>query len=142
VILGVLIGALILGAAVAYGSWWWNATIRVESVKIHTAWSVVDDPDGADNYHTLIVVELPKDAEAEVEETVKAETVLLWRDFSLECRRDGIPAKVGYFVKPLEGADGNQVEVWVTTDDRRELGRAAGSVNQAIKLEILIPATC
>ena len=112
-VFGVLVGALIFGAAVAYGSWWWNAQIDVEGVDVRTVWSVTDDPEGAENYHAYIGVALPHNSKAEVIEHTKNETVRLhWTD-ELQCTSEGIQAKVAYFVVPLKGAVGHTVGVRV-----------------------------
>ena len=73
--LGVMVGVLIFGATIAYGSWWWNSHIDVEGVDVRTIWTVTDDPEGENNYHTDIVVRLPVNAEAEIKSQAETETV-------------------------------------------------------------------
>ena len=68
VVLGVFAVTLIIGAAVAYAGWYWNASIDVEGVDVRTQWTVAGDPEGAKNYGADIHVDLPPPAEASVEE--------------------------------------------------------------------------
>ena len=141
VIAGVLIGAAIFGATVAYGSWWWNAQIDVEGVDVRTIWTVVDDPEGSENYHAKIQVRLPRGAKAELVSQAKTETVVFARGRSLKCTDDGIQAKVKYKVKPLEGAEGKHVDVTVTADGE-VVGHNTGKVNRTVKVKVLIPGSC
>ena len=139
--LGVMVGVLIFGAAIAYGSWWWNSHIDVEGVDVRTIWTVTDDPEGEKHYHTDIVVRLPVNAEAEIKSQAETETVHLVADPQLKCLPNGIQSIVHYVVHPLEGAIGTEVAVLVTADDH-PIGSNTGGLNQVISVRGLIPGSC
>ena len=133
---------LIFGALSVLGSWWWNASIDVEGVDVRTRWTVVDDEEGADQYHALIGVGVPQEARAEIVTQAENEKVRLVHTSHLDCAGRGIETLVVYRVSPLEGAIGTQVEVEVTAD-RDVIGRGSGGLDQYIRVRTLIPhATC
>ncbi len=155
VILGVMVGALILGATVAQGAWYWNAWYwnawywnaegSGDGVDFRTAWTVV--PAGSDesidgdelNYHATIQVRVPKEADFSIVEQAGTETATLKRVGNLDCKADGIEAEVIYRVEPLEGAQGDLVKVWVTADGHL-LDEETGPLDKRIKLETFIPS--
>lgn len=141
VVLTVVAAVLLLGTAVAYAGWgwWWNATIDVEGVEVHTAWAVVDDPGGAYNYSTRINMALPKGAQASVIDYADNETVRLTSSGRLECHSDGVEAMVTYKVKPVDDAVGEQVEVAVVTDEGTTIGEGSGEVGKMLRLRVFIP---
>ena len=141
VVFGVLVGALVLGASVAYGKWWWNSEIDVEGSSLRTEWRVVGDPKGANNYDAEILVSLPEGALAEVVSLAPNESVVVRSDNILECRSDGIEAVITYDVEPTDGAKGSRVKVSVTVDGEL-VGKESGRVGDPISLGVIIPALC
>ena len=151
----VLLGVLGFGAAVAHAGWYWNGwywngwywngNTNGEGADFRMAWTVM--PDGSDegldedryNYHADIKLRVPEAAHFQLIEKATTESIELVRGDNLECRVDGIEAEVHYKVTPLEGALGDQVNVWVTANAER-LDEATGRLNETIKLEVLIPA--
>ena len=118
VILGVLAVALFYGLTAAHGAWYWNAWYwnawywnangSSQEVDFRTAWTVVDSTgesiDGDEfNYYTKIQIRVPEGADFTLVEVAETESVTLREDDDLECRADGIEAKVTYRVKPLKG---------------------------------------
>ncbi len=141
VILGTLVAALVVGATVAYGSWWWNAHLDVEGVEVRTAWTVPDDPEGANNYGAVILVRLPMGANAEIIEVADNEIVTIQHTPALSCYPNGIEAKVTYVVQGNDAATGSYAEVWVTGDGHL-LGSNQGPLGTPIKVRVIIPGTC
>ena len=135
---GVLV-ALLVGLAVVHGSWWWNAVIEVDGTQIRTAWAVVDDPEGAENYHTTIKVKLPRHAVANVVSQATTEVVFLGKSRKLKCTSSGLMSKVTYKVRPLDGADGKRVEVTAYGEADQVLAHKFGKVNRNITVRVLIP---
>ena len=88
----VAVTALVLGVAVAYGYWYWNAQIDVEGVDVRTVWTVTGDPDGQDNYSAKIVLNVPKDAEAQVIKAAANERVKIKHTGKLICTDEGVEA--------------------------------------------------
>ncbi len=138
VVLGVFTATLIVGAAVAYAGWYWNAQIDVEGADVRTQWTVVGDPDGANNYEADIHVDLPPGAEASIEEIAWNETVTLGEDENLKCGKKGVEAEVTYNIEGLDGADGKKVNVTVTADGKK-IGRGRGELGDDISVRVRIP---
>ena len=154
-VVAVLAAVFIFGAVTAEGAWYWNAwywnawywnaEADGEGVDLRTAWKVVDDQtnqeiDGDEyNYHTKIKIKVPEGTGFSLVERAETETVKLKADEDLECKANGIEAEVRYKVKPLDGAQGNLVVVWITANGQ-EIGHATGELNEMIELDLLIPA--
>ena len=150
IVTGVLAAVLVFGAVMAEGAWYWNAwywnaAASGEGVDFRTAWKVVDpatdtEIDGDEyNYHAEIELRVPKNSGFTLVEKASVEDVLLWEKDGLECKEDGIEAAAFYQVRPLEGAVGNKVMVWVTANGK-VVQQATGELNETIKIQFLIPA--
>ena len=155
VILVVLTAGVMYGTTVAQGAWYWNAWYwnawywnangSSQGVDFRTAWTVVDSATGESidgdelNYHTDIRITVPEGSDFTLVEQAETESVSVRTDDDLECTDDGIEVEVSYRVKPLRGAMGDEVNVWVTADGDL-LGEKAGRLRKKIKLEVFIPA--
>ena len=140
VVLGIAVGVLVLGATVAQG-WWWNAQIDVEGTGVSTNWTVDGGTpeDASNDYRARIKVWLPEGANAKIISTsTDNEKVTLHEDEDLSCSYDYIEARIQYRVKPIKGADGSQVDVWVNAGGQEF--PATGQVGEKIRLDVLIPA--
>ncbi len=155
VVVAAMAAVFIFGAVTAEGAWYWNAwywnawywnaETGGEGVDFRTAWKVVDEQTGHEidgdeyNYFAKITIKVPEEAGFSLVEQAETETVKLKPVGHLECKADGIEAEVEYKVKPLEGAQANQVVVWVTANGE-EIGHATGKLKKKIKLKLLVPA--
>ena len=145
VVVAVVVGVLWATLLVADAGWFFNARLDVEDVDVRTVWTVVDDQTGqsldseVNAYSASITVTLPREADAEVEEVARNETVVLKKSKKLECKSDGIEAEVVYRVAALGQVDGNKVVVTITADGEY-VDSATGHLDQNIKLQVLIPA--
>ena len=119
-------------------------------VEISTAWTVDygEPEEAAEHYGAVINVELPEDAKATILSHAENEIVFLTENEHLNCTSDGVESVVRYLVAPLGHADGERVDVWVTTilpdgSPGEELGRNHGVLMQPIEVSVLIPgAVC
>lgn len=146
VILGVLAGMLVFGAAVAYGSWWWNAQVDVEGVKIRTIWTVLDDETGEQDYGAKIIIYKPEDAKARLLSKEPNERVRIKDKETLDCLAEGIELKVKSRVFPLTAdAAGTVAKLTVKTVGKHAqvLGEATGPLDEFMKVKVVVPgATC
>ena len=83
----VVLGALMFGAVVAYAGWGWNAKVNIEGTKLSLSWAVTDDVSGAADYHAVITVKVPSDADVKEVKVAPTET-LIW-DRTGDCS-DGV----------------------------------------------------
>ena len=155
VILSALLVAMIWGATVAQGGWWWNGwwwngwwwdgASSAEIGDLRTAWTVEDSLigdsiDGDEfNYFTSIVLRLPQKSGFELLEQAAVENVKLMEVGWLRCEAGGIQGEVTYDVEPLDGAQGDKVVAWVTVNGL-EVQRATGVLNEKLKLQFFAPA--
>lgn len=95
------------------GGWFWNAHIDVEGVETHVVWTVEDDPTGADDYKAKIKMVVPREADAHVVAKAPNERVRIRHSGRLDCLHNGIEAFVKVKVKPMRGAEGEDVRVTV-----------------------------
>ena len=139
VVLMVVATVLLMGTAVAqaWWGWWWNAEIAVEGVDVRTEWGANGPRDG---FQAEIAVTLPTGAEAAIIGVAENESVTLSTSGALSCLSNGIEAQVLYRVQSIGTAGGSKVEVAVTVDGQT-VGSAAGTLNEGIALNVLIPAT-
>ena len=140
VVLMVVATVLLMGTAVAqaWWGWWWNAEIAVEGVDVRTEWMVNDpNPDG---FRASIEVKVPKGAEANLITQADNETVVIIPSGGLECTSTGIEAEVRYRVVALGPVDGPTVLATIKANGQ-VVGSAAGTLNEGIALNVLIPAT-
>ena len=143
VILATLVMALIVGASVAHGYWWWNSGNNVEGVHVRTVWAVVDgtghyyDSEAYD-YRTTIRIALPAEAEASTVTEASTENAVLVPSERLACTPEGIQAVVKYLVAAKGEVTGKYVVATVVADGK-PIGSAVGHVNEVITLPVLIP---
>ncbi|MDA0264419.1 MAG: hypothetical protein O3A93_09035 [Chloroflexi bacterium] len=141
----VVLGALLFGAVIAYAGWGWNAKVDVNGTVVSTAWTVVGDEDGANNYRAKIKITVPEDADAEIVETaVGIEKVSLRSSKKLQCTEAGAESTVSYKVKHVgDGEPGDHVEVTVSqVSGGAVLASASGSLGETITVNALIPGVC
>ena len=139
--IGVLAGTLIVGLAVAHGSWWWNSTVDLEGTEVRTIWEVTDDPDNAYLYSANVEIARPKGASASITGVASNETVTLKTSKKLKCTTDGIQVQVKGTVNALSGAPGNNATFTITADGD-VVGTKSGKVGKSIKQMVLIPGSC
>ena len=138
-ILGVMVGALIFGATVAHGYWYWNAQFEVENVDARSIWMVNGDEDGSENYHADIIVSLPKNVDTVIDyQTTAHETISFKYVKKLKCTSTGIQAKVKIKVTPLAGADGTSATLNVTPDGQL-VGTKTRPLGQWFTKKVVLP---
>jgi len=137
-VLGVLAGALIFGAVVAHGSWWWNSTLNVEGVELRTIWEITDSTESLYSYSAAFTVIVPSKAEAAIIETGTNETVTIKRSKKLACLSNGVQVRVDGKVSAEAGATGTQAKITLTADGV-VVGEKAGAVGQTISQQVLLP---
>lgn len=137
---GVIAAVLLVGAAVAYAGWWWNAQIDVQGTTLRTIWSVTGDEDGSTNYFANINVALPQGVAATVLSQAATESVSFSSDSGLACGSGSIESIVSFNVAALDGAVGKRVKVTVTANDM-PIGHGNGSLGEDIGVTVSIPTS-
>ena len=141
IVTGVVLLAIVMGATVAYGVWWWNSNVEVNGSELRTVWEVLDDDICAYCYSANVLIKVPKDADAHIVDTNTNETVRIRKAKSQSCLSDGTEVHVQATVSDDGGGTGTQAKVTLIVDGT-VVSEKVGAIGSKIKQDIVMPSTC